>query len=509
MDFSLSKCNISNIASVCDSNISQNIDSDIALPEYIDDIETVLSCTLTGEIESSNFNDGRVTVEGIGLIRLIYTSKSGTLHCFETAVPFSRFAETPNITPEDCLGVSAQTQYVNCRLVNPRRFDVHGNIVLRINASRIINHEIVSSALGAALQTKTQSFEISNACCVNEKSFTLNEMLEISPDLPPIAQIISITASPDIADTKLISQKALVKGDMTVNLVYLADEKESRVCKTEFILPISQVTETPGSDEGCRCITKATVNAVSCEIRADSDGATRLVDITVNARARISVYKDEEINAVTDVYSTEYETECEIKKLETRHIREQFTDTCLCRNSFSSPGKEIKEIVAIMTRDLTCEAACRDNRLIISGTVRAGLIVEYRDGEIGFIEKQLDYEYSREETCENVICDKSVRVNASSFFLTSPTNADVRVEIEIEACIFETHYITPVVGISVKEDCIKKPCRTALTLYYPSENESVWNIAKRYNTTVSAIIDENQLADGVIESGRMLLIPRM
>ena len=35
----------------------------------------------------------------------------------------------------------------------------------------------------------------------------------------------------------------------------------------------------------------------------------------------------------------------------------------------------------------------------------------------------------------------------------------------------------------------------------------MWDIAKRYSTDASAIIEENDLAGEKLESGRMLLIP--
>jgi hypothetical protein len=48
----------------------------------------------------------------------------------------------------------------------------------------------------------------------------------------------------------------------------------------------------------------------------------------------------------------------------------------------------------------------------------------------------------------------------------------------------------------------------ALKLYYAEENEDVWNIAKRYNTSAAAIITENDMeTDDTITTPTMLLIP--
>ena len=47
----------------------------------------------------------------------------------------------------------------------------------------------------------------------------------------------------------------------------------------------------------------------------------------------------------------------------------------------------------------------------------------------------------------------------------------------------------------------------AIKLYFGTENESVWDIAKRYSTSVSAVMEENELTGERLESGGMLLIP--
>ena len=47
----------------------------------------------------------------------------------------------------------------------------------------------------------------------------------------------------------------------------------------------------------------------------------------------------------------------------------------------------------------------------------------------------------------------------------------------------------------------------AIKLYFGVENEDVWDIAKRYSTDASAIMEENDLASDKLENGGMLMIP--
>ena len=84
---------------------------------------------------------------------------------------------------------------------------------------------------------------------------------------------------------------------------------------------------------------------------------------------------------------------------------------------------------------------------------------------------------------------------------------DVRIELTVTASIFEMVEKKVVTQISMMEDQPKKTAASALTIYYCDAGESVWDIAVRYNTTVQAIMGENQLADETVPEKCMLLIP--
>ena len=60
-----------------------------------------------------------------------------------------------------------------------------------------------------------------------------------------------------------------------------------------------------------------------------------------------------------------------------------------------------------------------------------------------------------------------------------------------------------------KEKAKKRDDRYALKLCYCSEKDDIWEIAKRYSTSISAIMEENELDDDKATEQGMLLIPLM
>ncbi len=49
--------------------------------------------------------------------------------------------------------------------------------------------------------------------------------------------------------------------------------------------------------------------------------------------------------------------------------------------------------------------------------------------------------------------------------------------------------------------------QSAMTIYYADAGENIWSIAKRYNTSISAVMEENGLEDEILPEKRIVLIP--
>ena len=53
-----------------------------------------------------------------------------------------------------------------------------------------------------------------------------------------------------------------------------------------------------------------------------------------------------------------------------------------------------------------------------------------------------------------------------------------------------------------------KPVRSAaLTIFFARKGENVWDIARQYNTSMEAVMEENNLTEEWIGENRMLMIP--
>ena len=74
--------------------------------------------------------------------------------------------------------------------------------------------------------------------------------------------------------------------------------------------------------------------------------------------------------------------------------------------------------------------------------------------------------------------------------------------------IYQNNKLQIVNSITSNENSEKlKDSNAALTIYYASSGETIWDIAKQYGTTVEKIQDENEIDFEILDSDRAILIP--
>ncbi len=508
MEFTTSKIALARRRCLFESTLEQPVDSDVTLPEYFPDLVRVLKCTLTPRITAVQNAADRVLAEGSAQLCVLYLCEEGGMRCYEQSIPFSVHADCAGVQ-SGCAGAKAKCEYVNCRVASPRRMDIHGSISIAFHVYGKQEQEILCDCAGGGVQMRKQHVAASTLAGCTEKIFTLGETLELGGAKPSIAQLVRSEAVALLEDVKLVTGKALIKGELVLRTLYIPDGDGGQLQHMEHSMPISQIVEVDGAGEGCTADTALTVCAVEVAAKTDASGALRLLDASVSVSAQISLYTDFETDVLLDAYSTQYETHLQQQQVSFQNVCDRISDTCLCRGTLDTAGIGIGEVLDMQCKDLAYTASVTDGELRITGTATVGLLYAGRDGQWGYSERSfaISYQHPVAANGSEMTCDTHITVTGTSFILSAEDKVDARVELDVTALIFSETSLQILSDVTVDEEQKKRRTAAALTIYFAQAGESVWEIARRYNTTADAILRENDLQSDVLEAKCKLLIP--
>lgn len=506
MDFNMEKQGVNRMEIVYEASAEQPVDCDVTLPDYCPDIMRILRCTITPGIATAGASGDRITAEGTAVVRVIYVSDSGKISCYEQTVPFSKSVNVSGLGEDVCVRAAASTQYCNCRAVNQRRADIHGCIAISFTVTAIKKQEILCGVNGAGVQLKKKSMKVSDMICRLEKMFVLNEVKELDEDSPAVLRILHTRACVRVSEVKAITNKILLKGEVWGKITYCTED--GQVCCVEHTMPISQIIEAEGIDENTNNCVHLDVCSFETVPKADSAGEMKLMDITARVTAFVTACCEKELETVCDAYSTEYEADCEKQMMSLETLSGTFSDICLCRGTIEAP-EAVADITDVWCTGVTEKAFIVSGKVKISGSLSLCVLYQSADSQPCMAEKAIDYEYERDVSIQgaNARCEPWVYPGECVASAAGSGKIEIKAEINISAEIYEVSEDRIISNITVDESKARQSTAAALTIYYSEEGESVWNIARRYNTTVEAVMNENNLDSETVGSRRMLLIP--
>ena len=150
---------------------------------------------------------------------------------------------------------------------------------------------------------------------------------------------------------------------------------------------------------------------------------------------------------------------------------------------------------------------------IISGSVTFCIIGRNEDGTPLYLENDSPFEHEipiPENVNGEISISPGLCIENCTYYLADETTAELKADIKIggEMTIQQTG--TMISELRVLTDKPKeKNDKYALKICYCNESDDIWEIAKKYSTSITAILEENELTDDKISKQGMLLIPLM
>ena len=151
-----------------------------------------------------------------------------------------------------------------------------------------------------------------------------------------------------------------------------------------------------------------------------------------------------------------------------------------------------------------------NGRIVYEGELKLNFIFSSNNNS-GIDTKRYSLPFTHNVDNENINQNKTINTTANciddEFVITSDGMVDCKVNLEFETQMHEDANINLIDEINMTENTNNS--NPSMVIYIVKDGDTIWEIAKKYKTTMQEIINVNNLDNGdEIYIGQKLFIPR-
>ncbi len=482
---------------VCCKTLSNEISSDFSLPDYCPEIRKLLRVSAKPLPADSYVSGTNADFSGDIEYTLIYVGDDNAIYseCFSDKYEFSVPIESacPLDLNEGLYAFADSTPELSVgRVVSPRKLNVKTR--LRSKACVYGKCDIGEEMNGEYALSSIQRLRkaCNTSCIVREKGEISSLYDEFTPaNFSQESRIICTDARVFITDANAGNKSITCSGNVILRFLHCRDG-EVGVTALERKIPFSHSLESENVTPECIC--RAFGCCKNMITKVEEDKITCSLDVILEAEA----LKNCEISYTSDIYSTEKKVNVESENYKIPKVLRCANGNFTNSASFSLSNSALdaaSNIIDVFATASATEVNYENNRFFIEGECHYNVIAD-NSGEYVYSEFSSPFKYEPDgEKGSASDFSVDVEVIAGRFKLDGET-LNIDSELAVAARIGDFSDISSVCSASFGD--AHETGKKGVVICYPSKNESVWEIAKRYHVNFEKLASENGISSNAM-----------
>ena len=472
--------------SLTQREVNNDISEDVTLPDYLPEIRKVLYVRESALPPAKFISGGKVDVSGVIDYTLLYVSGDGRLCSAPVSAEYSFSLPLDNMSDYEIsegLTVMAHTfcENTSVRVSAPRRLQLKSRIRTSVGVwgKMLAAEKIVGLENEDTLERQKISAGNLELLCESSDIVTLeDEYLLPSAE----AMISSAEAVVSVSEARANGDSLRISGEAIVRLLVNNGGDFERVIRK---LPFEAETELDGivigEDSACRA--KGYITDLSVNV---DEGKAK---IEANLVLEACVACNREVSYTADIYSTEqkcrcFTRDCAIPKMLCNKNATLSLDERTTLEELGIPeGAELIDVSAAAVVD---KAELCEGKYLLRGSIRYCYIFS-KDGEYAYAEQRVPFKYECDTPAEKqeVSSFDALAEVISCRARSDSGSVGVDCEILLSMSLFVSDEAIMLEKVEFGEKQEKR--RGVFAVCYPTREDTLWSVAKRYAVEPSAV----------------------
>lgn len=498
---------------VGEESASIPVKEEYLVPDTHPDVYKILSLDVDISTTNKEIQTDKIIIETLLKFNVIYLAKEDgefivTSHVYEKRM--SNQVDMQSVEHKMVCYAKCELEHINSNIINERKINIEAEFVIKCRIYQKENIQFikeVNSNGDAQVQKKLDKIEK----IVANKNFSIDTKTRIKSgmDKPKIDKIISYNYLVHKKDIKILEDKVQATCCIRVNIVYKSNEsKELYILEDDISL--TKEEEIIGVGLGMIADYNMNLHSFNISTEEDETGEKRVINLDLSVDVDAKIIKNEDIEILDDIYSPTSTITVNKENLNMSLTKSDSSTEIIVKDNIPLKNDDnISQIISSTGKIINLNYKIDNNKVVVDGILNIDSMYVSSDenkylntvsGEVPFNVIMDVQNINKEMKCD-------VYANLESIQSTVEANTvAVKAVIYISAKVKEKVSKEYIKDIEQKDEIKEK--QASMIIYVVQKNDTIWKLAKKYNTTMEDIIRLNDIENpDVIYEGEKLIIP--
>ena len=493
---------------VCEKKELVFVEEDMIVPDSKPDILNSINLSGNVCIYKKEIIDGKVKIDGCVNTYIMYLpdSKEDNLRGLNATIDFSEAIQIPECKEGMQAVLLANIKDLECKVLNGRKINVRAGLEFKIRLYSNENVDIVNGLNNLDdIQTLEDTFSINSLIGNSSTRVYVKDTINVDSQ-DEIAEILKTEVNLVDNDIKISYNKILSKCEAEVKIMYLTED--GRINTAEGRIPAVGFIDMQNISEENVCDINNEINNIIVRPNAPEEHSI-YVEIEIETTCMASEKK--EISLIQDLYSPSVDLSFTQKRISTMTDRTNKTKNFTVTSKINIPDIVDGKLLDVEITNNINKEQITDSRVMYEGEMNVNFIFSNSNGNVNSKVSKIPFEFSIENPIqdENVNVETKLYITNKKFDVKPNGDIDCNIDVEVISEFSQNISMNIIDDIEAQEFTRNIDDYDSLIIYIVQKGDTLWNIAKKFRSTVEDISRVNGIENpDQIQVGQKLYIPK-
>ncbi|NLA83508.1 MAG: DUF3794 domain-containing protein [Clostridiales bacterium] len=488
------------------------MEGEISVPDDQKPIAKILDINGAAIISSHEVFQDRIMAEGIIRYNVLYIPEDdGQLDSLDAEIGFTQYLEFPGAAPKMTSRLHLSIEHIDYDLISGRKLGVKAVLNLTGQVTEVSEMEVITEFSNTEdVEMLPEHIRVSAVAGSGHARTMVREDLELADSMPTILKILRKDAKVRVREKKAADNRVQIHGDVEILILYLCEDQEEPIQFLSHSISFSHPVEIPGAYQGMDCRADVQVEEIYVDPRENINGELRILDTELILGINAQVLEFQEGEILTDAYSRSLAVDFNKMKIKLHQSLEEVQEQTALKESIHFPegAAKVRKILYVDAVPNLLNERVQDGSVILEGIISARVVYQTNDPALLIGSFREDFPFScslnAQEARTGRSCKGEVITEQLNHTLISQEEAELKITLLCRAEIMKTVEKDVITGVEETEK--KQGKEEGIYIYFVQPEDTLWSIAKKYNTTIAGIRELNDLDEEEPAPGTRLLI---